>query len=121
VLSPTGSAYAKLYAHTGTFGTSTGKPTGDPLATSAALDVSTLTESYELKEFSSFTGTLTLSNGTPYFITIEYSGGDATNYLYVGADSSSPSHEGASAAKLVSTSLWGGSSSYDMIFYVYAG
>lgn len=52
--SPTGSGYAKLYAMSGTFG-STGQPTGTCLATSDAFDVSTLTTS-DTKVLFSFSG-----------------------------------------------------------------
>ena len=40
-VTPTGTAYAKLYAHSGTYGTNS-VPTGAALATSAGFDVSTL-------------------------------------------------------------------------------
>jgi len=90
--SPTGNAVAKLYAHTGTFG-STGVPTGAALATSENLDVSTLTTSFALVPLTFTTG-YTLVAGTKYVITLEYSGGDASNYVAWGYDNSSPTHEG---------------------------
>ncbi len=93
---PTGNATAVLYAHTGTFGT-TGTPTGAALATSGTLDVSTLTTSGVLTTLT-FTAAnrVTLTAGTKYAISIAYTGGDATNYLVIGTDSSSPSHAGNS-------------------------
>lgn len=42
---PTGSAYAKLYAHSGTYGSSS-LPTGAALATSDAFNIATLTTGY---------------------------------------------------------------------------
>jgi len=82
--SPTGNAVAKLYDHSGTFGTSS-VPTGSALATSSTFDVSTLTTTAQLIEFS-FDGTYTLVNGTKYVITIEYSGGSGANQVQVGFD-----------------------------------
>lgn len=114
--SPTGTAVVKIYAHTGTFG-STGTPTGAALATSGTLDVSTLTTSLVLKTFT-FSGAerITLTNGTKYFLAIEYSG-DSTNFISVGEDNSSPSH-GGNRARLDS-GVWGASTTADYIFYVY--
>jgi len=48
--SPTGNAYAKVYAHSGTYGTSS-VPTGAALATSDAVDVSGLSAALNLKTF----------------------------------------------------------------------
>src|SRR3990170_1331257 len=48
--SPTGNAVAKLYAHSGTYGTSS-IATGAALATSGTLNVATLTTSAVLKTF----------------------------------------------------------------------
>ncbi len=93
---PTGNVTAVLYAHTGTFGT-TGTPTGAALATSDTLDVSTLTTSGVLTTLT-FTAAnrVTLTAGTKYTISIAYAGGDASNYLVIGTDTSSPSHAGNS-------------------------
>src|SRR5690348_15362400 len=45
---PTGNVVACIYAHSGTYGTSS-VPTGSPLATSDPLDVSTLTTTRTIK------------------------------------------------------------------------
>ncbi len=90
--SPTGNATAKVYAITGTFGTNA-KPTGSALATSDTLDVSTLTGTPTTKTFT-FSTPFTTTNGTKYCITIEYSGGNPSNYIKAGYDASSPSHAG---------------------------
>jgi len=115
--SPTGNAVAVLYAHTGTYGTSS-KPTGAALATSDNFDVSTLTTSYQLITFT-FTGAqqYPLVNGTYYCMTIEYSGGDHTNCVIVGLDGISPTHSGNSAGYY--NSAWTIYSARDEIFYVY--
>jgi len=111
---PTGTATARLYAHTGTFG-STGTPTGDPLLTSNTLDVSTLTGSLQLIDFYFPSPWFTLVGGTNYFITIEYSGGNGSNFVNVGDDGSSPSHAG-NFASLAGT--WSANSGRDAIFTV---
>lgn len=85
-LAPTGNATAVIYAHTGTLGTSS-TPTGAALATSDNFDVSTVSTSEGTHEFK-FTGAnkIALSAGTNYCVSIEYSAGDASNYLEVGHD-----------------------------------
>jgi len=114
--SPTGFAYAKLYAHSGVFGTSS-VPTGSALATSPPLDISTLTTSYVLTDFL-FDGTYQMVNTTEYCIVIhlEDDGSlDGSNYINVGYDSSSPTHSGNKSSFI---SSWIASSSVDLIFYI---
>lgn len=88
------------------------------LATSGTLDVSTLTTDYALKTFT-FTGTqqYAMAANTNYVITIEYSSGDATNYILVGNDSSTPTHTGnaCTLAVEVPTAVSG----TDLNFYIY--
>jgi len=90
--SPTGNATAVLYACTGTPGT-TGDMTGAVLATSGTFDVSTLTTSYQLIEFT-FASPYTLAASTNYCLGVEYTGGTSTNHVEAGYDGSSPSHAG---------------------------
>ena len=90
--SPTGTAVAKLYAHTGTFGT-TSEPTGAAVATSETLDVSTLTGTLALTDFE-FRDEFVLVNTTKYVIAIEYTAGSAVNTVNVGTDTSTPGHGG---------------------------
>lgn len=117
--SPTGTAVAKIYAHSGTFG-STGVPTGAALATSETLTVSTLTVSYALTEFKfEDPNNITLSTGTNYFVVIEYTAGSAGNTVDVGRDGSSPGHGGNFATYASST--WSAVSTSDACFYVYSG
>ena len=117
VLAPTGTAVAKLYAHSGTFGTSS-VPTGSALATSKTFDVSQLeTTNYAMVDFE-FDDRFSLVAATNYVIVIEYSGGDASNYVQVGGDSSAPSHGGNAA---VFTGTWAAQSGVDLVFYVYRG
>ncbi len=115
--SPTGNAVAKLFAHSGTFGSSS-SPTGSALATSDNFDVSTLTTSLALVTFN-FTGAnrYAMTPSTKYCIVVEYAGGGATNRINFGADGSSPTHPGNMA-------VYGGGSWFvsakDLCFYVYA-
>jgi hypothetical protein len=113
--SPTGSAYAKLYAHSGTFGTSS-VPTGSALATSSALDVSTTTTSYVLYQLT-FSTSYTMTASTYYVIVIEYTAGDGVNFLEIGSDFTSPTH-GGNACDYYS-SAFHAYSSVDTCFYVY--
>lgn len=91
--SPTGNAVAKLYAHSGTLGT-TSIPTGAALATSENFAVSTLTASYAWVKFRFPSAWYQFAASTNYVIAIEYSGGDASNYVQVGYDGSTPGHAG---------------------------
>jgi len=90
--SPTGTAVAKLYAHTGTFGTDS-EPTGVALATSETLDVSTLDGVLTMTDFE-FRDEFLLVNTTKYVLTIEYTAGTAVNIVNVGTDTSAPTHAG---------------------------
>ncbi len=119
--SPVGTLVAKVYAHSGTFGT-TSVPTGAALATSEVVDVSTVTGSYSLITFE-FSGAnrIALANGTNYVVTIEYDGNggnanDASNYIRVGADITSPTHAGIATNK--GSGTWAASAGADYCFYV---
>ncbi len=114
--SPTGNVIAAIYAHSGTFGTNS-VPTGSALATSDNFDVSTLTASYQLISFT-FSGAnkITLTNGTYYVVVVEYGGGDSSNRLQVGYDTSSPTHSGNESFYV---SSWNYLVDGDACFYVY--
>lgn len=90
----TGNIFARIYAHSGTFGTS-GVPTGSVLASSTAFDASTLTTSLGLAEFS-FTSSnkISLDSGTKYVVVIDCEGTSSSLSIDVGVDNSSPSHAG---------------------------
>lgn len=119
--SPTGNAYAKIYAHTGTFGSS-GIPTGAALATSDAFNVATLSSSHALITFQ-FSGVnkITLTAATKYFVVIEYTNGDGSNTVLVGLDASSPTHAGNMAYNDARYGGWNAVSSQDICFYVLSG
>lgn len=114
--SPTGNAYATLYAHSGTFGASS-IGTGSPLATSQPLDVSTLSTDLTIYEIP-FTDGFVPTNGTYYVIGIQYAAPDASNCIYIGRDTTSSTHAGNMCA-LSSAPTWTYSATYDVPFYVY--
>ena len=93
--SPTGLMRAKIYASSGTVG-STGVPTGDILKTSLELDSADLTTSFAFVEFT-FEEPHAVSAGDICFV-LDYRGGDSGNYIILGTDSSSPTH-GSNAFK----------------------
>lgn len=107
-LSPTGNAVAKLYATSGNL------PTGAALATSGNLDVSTLTGTLTLVNLS-FTDQFEMVVGTTYAIVLEYSGGDASNYVNVGVDATAPADDGQGSQN---TGTWA-TVTADHCFYVY--
>jgi hypothetical protein len=112
---PTGNIVAKLYAHTGVFGTS-GIPTGAVLATSNPIDITTIRDDGPYPVSFDFAG-YTLANGTPYCISCEYSGGDVSNNLQFTMRSvAPPTHEGN---LFYYTSSWLYPDDWDAYFYAY--
>jgi len=111
--SPTGNAVARVYAHTGTFGSS-GTPNGATLATSLNLDVSTLTTSYAVKEFY-FSTPFEAVAATNYFIAIEYSGGDVSNFIQVEGAASG----GSAGNRAENTGAWAASAGSDLNYDFY--
>ncbi|MDO8848170.1 MAG: hypothetical protein Q7W51_07275 [Coriobacteriia bacterium] len=111
-----GNAYALLYAHSETFGT-TGVPSGPPLATSSPVDVTTIPTAggYHLITFD-FDNTVLLAAGEKYMIALQYSG-SATDRLWCGIDNTTPTHPGNFA--YIQGGIWQPVSSYDAPFYVY--
>lgn len=112
---PDGAISCRLYAHTGTFGTD-GLPIGGVLVyADAPLYGTDLTTGYQLKAFN-FSGEYPLVNGTHYFAAIEYTGGDSSNYIAAGYDSTGSTHIGNMAVK--PDTIWY-SLTDDLCFYVY--
>lgn len=117
--SPTGNITAKIYEHSGEFGNSSVPDTAKLKATSKAVNVADL-ETYPRMVFFEFpdppnvTGII-LSANTNYVLAIEYSGGNATNYVNAYFDGSSPTHAGNYA---VSTGTWSADATKDLIFHV---
>lgn len=105
-----------LYAHTGAYG-STGVPTGTPLVESSGIISGTLTTSYVLYTFGF--PPVTLAANTNYVLVVFIKVAqtiNATNYVIVGRDNSSPSH-GGNGGKY-DASAWAAESP-DMVFYLY--
>lgn len=112
---PTGNVVAHVYAHdSATFG-SGGKPTGSPLATSDILDVA-VDIGVGISTGFTFTGAnrITLEDGVPYFIGIEYLSGTPTDYLL--AKRRPSIHAGNSA---IYGGVWTTSATLDMVFELY--
>lgn len=116
--SPVGNLRARLYAHTGTYGTSS-VPTGAVLDESASVAMAELGTSYALVTFT-FTGGYMMQPNTNYCIVLYAN--DATtlgagNSPTFGDDASTPSHGGNMAG--YKNSSWNLYAAYDMCFYVY--
>ena len=123
--SPTGNCYAKIYAHSGTFGSSS-LPTGEALATSSAVDVSTFSSEPALFTFPF--DDCVLSAGDYVVVFTFSSTSSSTNYVWVFIDTteSDPagdvSHSGNSSHKInnaESSNDWSYEITNDTIFYVY--
>jgi len=85
---PTGDAYAKIYASTGTPGTNA-TPTGAALATSEAVNVLTeLDTAWSEWTFFEFSDPFETTDGTDYFVVLEYTNGSAVNTVDVAYDAS---------------------------------
>lgn len=111
--SVSGTMTAKLYASTGTYGTSA-VPTGSALATSSVASVASLSTSPALINFS-FDGTYRMVEGTKYIIVLDCSGVSAGSVGF-GLDTSSPTHSGNES---LHTGVWTADANVDAIFYVY--
>jgi hypothetical protein len=114
--SPTGNIVAKIYAITGSYG-STAVPTGSALATSSNVDVTSIGASAGLITFT-FPTPYTIAGATNYALTFEYSGGDANNYVEIGIDNSTPSHDGN---LVYNDGSWKAVAGQDVAFYIYGG
>ena len=111
-----GTLTAGLYTLTGSFG-STGKPTGSALATSTnSIDISTLSSSTQSLQTFNFDGTYQLVAGTNYCISIESSGMNPGDMVYIGYHSNPVS--GYTGNRSYYNGSWG-SLSGDLCFYVY--
>lgn len=116
---PTGNITAKVYVHSGTYGTSS-IPTGAALATSTVIAATALTTSDVLYHYDFLTtNSITLTNATNYIISLEYGGGDASNYIIVGYDASTPGHGGNYST--LTGAVWTADSAKDAIFYLNTG
>lgn len=106
----TGTVYCYIYAHSGTYGTSS-VPTGSPLAT-ATREVSTFSTSMQNETFT-FNEPVDLVGGTNYFVSIEYPTATGSNYVGVNRDIAGGTHSGNSA---INNGSWSAQSTVDMGF-----
>jgi hypothetical protein len=95
-------------------------PVEPPIATSVAINASTLTTSYQLITFYFYSGNkVSLKNGVVYVITCEYLGDlNIAHLVSVGIDSTSPSHVGNLSGKFDGSS-WLPDGLQDVCFYIY--
>ena len=115
-LAPTGTATAELYAHSGTFGTSS-VPTGGSLATSDTFDVTTLDSTYRPVTFN-FPTPYNMDSSTNYCLAIKYSSGNSGNYVQVEGLASSGTHAGNQS---VNTGTWAATAADDLGFEAFSG
>ena len=110
---------AKLYAMTGTYG-STGIPTGSPLATSTSVLFSSVPSSYGWVEFT-FPTAYTLNANTNYCISVEIDTTIVSGSLIVCFDGIPPTTHDGNAFNWKSDygGYWSNVSSQDVIFEVY--
>ncbi len=111
--SPTGNLTAKIYTHSGTFGTSSIPNVVQ--ATSVNLDVATLTTTYQEIEIA-FATQFEMLASTNYVIAFEYSGGDASNFVQIEGDTTG-THVGN---KSQNAGGWTAQAAEDLWFQVYA-
>ena len=117
---PTGNITARIYAHTGVFGTSS-KPTGAILAESNPVDIATLSGTiFSLVSFT-FSGAnnIKLIDGTYYIVSIYYNDPSNVDKFIVSADSTGE-HHGNLCHHSTTSLTWESLSTFDLIFYVYA-
>lgn len=114
VASATGTLYARLYSHSGTYGTSS---VGDALlATSTnTVDASTMSTTYSLITFN-FDNTYSMVANTNYVIAVT-SDDHSADDTAVGYDSTSPTHGGN--GMYYALGAWAAQSTRDQPFYVY--
>ena len=114
--SPTGNIYGKIYSHSGVYGTSS---IGDALlATSDALDVSTITGTDATLIIFTFSGAQQITLNSDYYCLLaNYEGGDASNKVEIWQDTSSPTHSGNQMMSLDGTA-WE-YNNLDISFYIY--
>jgi hypothetical protein len=116
---PTGGLRAYLYAHTGTYGSSSGLPTGAPLATSDLVSGASLPTSLSLVSFT-FSGAqkIVLSASTHYCIILKNINDDGV--VQVGSDTSSSSASGSTIHSNDGSTWYADASGFvATIFYVY--
>ncbi len=112
---PAGNMKAVLWAHANAFGSS-GVPTGLALAVSAEIVADSVGTSKALIRFE-FSDGFELQSGTDYFIELDYTdGGFSGNRIFMGVDTSSPTHPGNFAEETTTDGNWDAIAAADAIF-----
>lgn len=111
-----GNITAKIYAHSGTFGTSS-VPTGSSLADSTPIYSGDLSSTKTEITFD-FPNPYKTTNTTKYCLVIHFDGGTTGKFIQVSTDTSSPSHGGNFATRNP-PSAWVAQSGTDMCFEIY--
>jgi hypothetical protein len=116
VAGASGTIQFEIYAHTGTFG-STSKPTGSALAISESINVTTIPTASPTLITLNFYGAnrITLTSGTKYCVVARVVSFSGT--LYFRQDFSSPTHAGC--AFYYFSGAWSTQATGDSPFYVY--
>ncbi len=114
---PTGTVVAKIYAHTGTFGTSS-VGTGAALATSDTISIDSIgTNAVEFKFAFSGVEQITLTNGTNYVVVVDTTGVTmGGGNIRLNQDITSPTHAGNRVNLL--SSAWSATSTSDIGFAI---
>jgi len=117
--SPTGNLYCRIYEATGTLGSSA-VPTGNALAVSEPVDVSTISDSaWDWVEFT-FPELPAIAAGD-ICVGIDFQdGGDSSNYIMFGIDTS-PSHAGNAWLTDSFETAYNGQSTRDIPFQIHSG
>lgn len=113
--SPTGNAVVSIIACAGTPGTD-GLPTGSVLATSDPFDVSTLTGSGQLIEFTFSTPYNHAGGNLAFFLS--YNAGSSANKLAMGCDVSSPTDPGNACRYDTEAPGWQAEAGADTCYYI---
>ena len=118
--SATGNAYCKIYNYSGTHGADA-VPSGTAIATSDAVDVSTIlgTGTYYIPFTFSGANKIRLADGTHYIVTAEYSGGSvsSTTWVAMGYSALDATYDGNMVYKYASTTYADSASDLDFRFY----
>lgn len=119
---PNGTLSAHIYAHNGTFGVN-GTPTGDPLGSSASINISTI-PAYPAHAVFNFTFSpqIVLAPATPYFAVVSLDDGHETDIYHVVSvvlDNGENGHDGNSAVYPDGDPVWSSDPDFDHTFYLY--
>lgn len=113
---PTGNIVCNIYAHSGSFGT-TSVPTGAAIVASVNVDVSKLDTAYRSVEFSFLSSDPLdlLTASTNYVVGFEYDAGDASNYVHIRGLATTGTHGGNRSSE---SGTWSAAATDDLRFDV---